>query len=81
MATRSWTRWTIEALLGVFSAAMLAITAVVPDWIEQLFGLSPDGGDGSAEWGFALALALLTLLFLADAGRLWLRSRSMSSTP
>jgi hypothetical protein len=25
------------------------------DWIEQLFGMSPDGGDGTAEAAIALA--------------------------
>ncbi len=27
----------------------------MPDWIERIFGLAPDGGDGSAEWGLAIS--------------------------
>jgi hypothetical protein len=29
------------------------------DWIEQLFGLSPDGGDGSAEVLIVLACCIV----------------------
>ena len=64
----------IEAGLGAASAAVLALTLVWPDWIEQGLGLAPDGGDGSAEWGWAVALAAATMFLWADAGRIWRRS-------
>ena len=77
----TWSRrLRVEALLGLLSAAMLAITMVVPDWIERAFGLAPDGGDGSDEWAWALSLAVVTLLLFVDAGRLWFRSRAVSSS-
>ena len=44
---RSW----VEMLMGGLSALVFAATLVWPDWIERLFGIEPDGGDGSAEWG------------------------------
>jgi hypothetical protein len=50
------------------------MTLVLPDWIERLFGLSPDGGDGSAEWGWVIAFAAATLVFFADAARWWRRT-------
>lgn len=31
------------------------------DWIEQLLGLSPDGGDGSTEMMWLLALVIVVL--------------------
>ena len=33
------------------------------DFIEQLFGISPDGGDGSTEAMYIVALAAIVLLF------------------
>jgi hypothetical protein len=58
-----------EALLGCVSALALAMTLVWPDWIERLFDESPDGGDGSAEWGLALGLAVSTLVAFGAAWR------------
>ena len=46
------------------------------DFIEQIFGISPDAGDGSLEvlWGITLAVGVATLLF---RGRIaaWLARR------
>ena len=35
------------------------------DFIEQLFVISPDGGDGSTEAMYIVALAAIVLLFAA----------------
>jgi hypothetical protein len=67
-------RLRIETALGVASAALLALTLASPNWIERFFGFEPDGGDGSAEWGLAISLAIATLVLFGDAYRL--RSRS-----
>jgi hypothetical protein len=35
------------------------------DWIERLFGVSPDGGDGTTEVLFVLAaMAIVTLIIM-----------------
>jgi hypothetical protein len=34
------------------------------DWIEKLLGISPDGGDGSTELWFAVALGFIVLAVL-----------------
>lgn len=65
--------WT-EIGLGVVSALLLALTLAVPDWIERVFEVEPDAGDGSAEWGLALALSIATLVLFVDAGRIWWRA-------
>jgi hypothetical protein len=33
----------------------------IMDWIEQLFGLSPDGGDGSTELMWLLAFVVVII--------------------
>lgn len=73
MKSRLPLRFWIETALGMSSAVVLAMTLAWPDWIETIFGLEPDAGDGSAEWGWAIALAVATLVFFADAGRTWWR--------
>jgi len=69
LSLRMW----IEAILGMVSVIALAMTVNMPNWIERIFGFEPDGGDGSAEWGLVLFLAVATLVLFFDANRL--RSR------
>jgi hypothetical protein len=38
------------------------------NWIERLFGVFPDGGNGSAEFGVAFAVAFVLVVGLAGAG-------------
>ena len=69
LSLRMW----IEAILGMVSVIALAMTVNMPNWIERIFGFEPAGGDGSAEWGLVLFLAVATLVLFFDANRL--RSR------
>ncbi len=69
------TRWSVEyALAGVF-VVLAVVTAVVPDWIEVVFGVEPDGGNGSLEWLLVLGLALLAVVAGALARRDQLAAR------
>lgn len=61
LPTRLW----LEALLTLFSAGALAATLIWPQWIEVLFAIEPDHGDGSSEWGFALVLVAITFVAFA----------------
>jgi hypothetical protein len=71
MQNRLLTRFWVEMVLGLMSAALLALTIDVPDWMEVLFGLAPDAGDGSAEWALALFWATVSVLMFGFAGRTW----------
>jgi hypothetical protein len=51
----------------------------MPDWIERVWGLEPDGGDGSVEWGLTIFMVVAALAFSADAHRVRLRSASTSA--
>lgn len=61
----------VEVAMGLMSASFLALTILLPDWMEVLFTVAPDAGDGSAEWGLALSWALVSVLMFAIAGRTW----------
>jgi hypothetical protein len=46
-----------EVLLAPVAAVLAVATSILADWIEELTGLDPDSGSGSAEWAVTLALA------------------------
>ena len=39
----------IEVAAAVVSATLFVLTCIDPQWVETLFGESPDSGDGSLE--------------------------------
>lgn len=57
-----------ELIAALLLAAVSVMTLVVPDWIEEVFGIDPDAGSGAAEVGIVIACALA-------AGALWLHRR------
>ena len=63
------TRFWIEAALAGVTAILSALTLISREWIEVVFKVDPDGGDGTIEWLFiggffvtALALGLTAYL-------------------
>lgn len=57
----------LRAILSVLSASVGIAAAILPDdWIEQRFGISPDGGSGAVEFlWIAAPLALAAVLTLS----------------
>jgi hypothetical protein len=70
--TRAW----FATTLSLASVALLVLTAVVPNWIEVLFGVSPDSGSGSLELLVTLGLAGLAVSSAAAAVLEWRRLRA-----
>jgi hypothetical protein len=54
-------RFVAEVCAGVVTAFATVLTLLVPEWIEVVFGVDPDHGDGSLEWLIAGAFALATV--------------------
>lgn len=54
-------RFWAEAVIGGLSAFLAVLTLITREWIELLFGVDPDGGDGSFEWLLVVGLAGLAL--------------------
>jgi hypothetical protein len=72
------------ALTALVAAASLTtlltlLTVVVPDWIEEIFEVEPDGGSGSLEWLLVGALLLVSVALWAGAWRVH-RRRSGPAT-
>lgn len=67
------TRVSVGRALAVVMAALALITAFIPDWIEAVTGLDPDGGNGWLERlivvGFAAISAAAWVIAHVDARR------------
>jgi hypothetical protein len=65
--------WIELALAGI--SAFLAITTLLwPDWIELVFNVDPDMGNGSLERAIVGLSFVLTIVFVALARREWRRA-------
>lgn len=66
-------RFWIEAALAVLAAGFAVLTLITREWIELLFGIDPDKGNGALEWAIVIALfvasAALTLIARWDRKR------------
>lgn len=43
-------RLRVEQTLCFASGVLALLTVVVPSWLEAMFGVDPDHGNGTAEW-------------------------------
>ena len=50
------------------------LTLAWRDWIETVFGVDPDHGNGSLEWVVVAVLAIVTVALVAGARVEWRRS-------
>ena len=53
---------------------LAAITLFWHDWVEAVFRINPDSGDGSAEWLIILILIPVTVALAVAAPRQWRRA-------
>ena len=51
----SW-RFYTEVVCAVLGTALLILTLINHEWIEEVFGVEPDGGNGIVEWGIVVVL-------------------------
>ncbi len=66
-------RFWVEVALASITGFLFVLTLFWHDWIE-VFGIEPDGGDGSFEWMLVGVLFACTLVLTAAAGWEWRRA-------
>ncbi len=71
-------RYWAEVTLAVASGLLLGLTLAWRDWIEEVFGVDPDGGSGALEWAIVAALVLALIASIALARGELRRRRSAS---
>jgi hypothetical protein len=69
----------LEAVLAAASAGLLMLTLASPEWMEAVFHVDPDAGDGSLEWIVVCLLLLSTVLLAATARSDWRRVQTADS--
>ena len=74
MAAQLRRRFWLESAGGCLSGVVAIATLFWHDWIEVLFHVDPDKGNGWAEWLVVLVLVMLTLLLGTGARREWRRA-------
>jgi undecaprenyl pyrophosphate phosphatase UppP len=68
-------RFWLESILGSITCILAVITLFWHDWIEAVFGVDPDKGNGSAEWLVVVVLLVITATLAAAARLEWRHAR------
>lgn len=63
-----------EMVLGIVTAILTVVTLIQRNWIEVLFGVDPDQGNGTMEWFIVAGLAVATVALFALATHEWRRA-------
>lgn len=66
----------VEAILAALTAILLVVTFFWNDWIEIIFRVDPDNGNGSFEKIIVGALLVVTLALIALASVEWRKTRT-----
>jgi hypothetical protein len=72
-------RFWLETTLGSLSGLLAIATLIHKDWIEEVFGVDPDGGSGSLEWLLVAVLLVAAVLLGGAARREWRRLHALPS--
>jgi hypothetical protein len=75
MRARFW----IEISVAVLCGLLAALTLVVKDWIEVVFGVDPDAHSGAAEWLIVVLLGAGVIVSALLAGYEWRRTSTLAS--
>ena len=67
-------RFWLESILGSVTGIVAVITLFWHDWIETVFKIDPDSGNGSAEWLTVLVLLFATVTLALGARHEWRRA-------
>jgi hypothetical protein len=71
-------RWSL-AVAGVCATGAVLLAALPMQWIEDVFGVEPDGGNGLLEFVPIVVLAVAAVMLTARVGRA--RRRRSASVP
>lgn len=71
-------RFWLETAGATITGVLLVLTLVWKDWIEVIFGVDPDSGNGSLEWSIVGVMLVLTIVFCTSATYEWRRTQKIS---
>ena len=68
-------RFWLESIFGSIAVILAVITLFWHGWIEAVFGVDPDKGNGSAEWLVVVVFLVLAALLAVGARAEWRRAQ------
>lgn len=68
-------RFWIESVVAAAAGVLALVTVFWHDWIEAVFGVDPDHGNGAVEWLVVAVLAVAAMALAAGARYEWRRVR------
>ncbi len=66
-------RFWLECALATVTAVLTGLTLYSREWIEVVFGVDPDNGDGSLETALVVSMLAATIAFSILARSEWRR--------
>ena len=72
-------RFWLETTMAIVTGIVFVITLVRNDWIEIVFGVDPDGNNGSLEKLIVVVLLVVTITLFALASYEWRKARAAIS--
>ena len=68
-------RYWLEVVCSAVAGLLGVLTAIVPDWIEEVFHVDPDAGSGALEWGIVVVLFVIAIALALSARREYARAQ------
>jgi hypothetical protein len=75
MGVRLRSRFWWESGFASLTGSLAVVSAAWPSWLERLYGVDPDHGDGAVEWLIVCATACATIALTWLARTEWRRAR------
>ena len=72
-------RFWLEMGLATLTGILFVVTFVWNEWIEIVFHVDPDGGNGSLEWLIVGVLLVITVALFALARFEWSKARAATA--
>lgn len=72
-------RFWLETGLAIVTCVLFVVTLFYRDWIEIVFNVDPDNGNGSLEWLIVGVLFVVTVALFTLARYEWRRARAAIS--
>ena len=67
-------RFWFQAAFGMIFTALLILTIAVPDLVEEVFRVNPDGGNGALEWFIVAVCGVAAVVSVGLARAEWRRA-------
>ncbi len=79
MKNKTRFRFWLELGLATLTGILFVVTFVWNEWIEIVFHVDPDGGNGSLEWLIVSVLLIVTVVLFGLARYEWRRARTAAA--